>query len=530
MRSRPLAIGWEMLHRGTPWGVILAALLANAMPVFLFALLRHEETLDLAGPTGLLMHFLVLLLNWLFFGLMVVAMLSPMSRLYTYPVANSTLVGWHMLLGMGAVTLEMAAFIGLMNAIFALDWQPLGPALFAGAAFAAFQASFWLTEKSGWLLAALGAAVIPLCLWFKSRYGPLLGQPSHYWTEVTLGDAAALAAVSIGAYFVGVYGVSRNRCGSPPYSIGLIAWLRRVFAFGPQTQLAWRDPLQAQLWYEWRTKGVVIPATVGIGEFIGVGIWLLKPQDANYLFAGFIVGGALVAVSGALGFLHGIVGRLDGDFQGDFQISQFLATRPLTNTQLAGTILRTMAKSVFLGWAIWALSLLIVYAVVLALRVNLGVEFPAPLGWWSVPVALLGAWTLGGVMVAVALTGRQYVVAGFLVVAAGLPIGLLFFAQVALSPRAQDYLALGLAAFCGVAFVVGTIAALVAARRRALVTGPMLSAAAVAWGALCVLAALIWLPSSVERLAVYICITGILALSVAPLATAPLALAWNRTR
>ena len=237
-----------------------------------------------------------------------------------------------------------------------------------------------------------------------------------------------------------------------------------------------------------------------------------------------------MAVSGALGFLHGIVGRLDGDFQGDFQISQFLATRPLTNTQLAGTILRTMAKSVFLGWAIWALSLLIVYAVVLALRVNLGVEFPAPLGWWSVPVALLGAWTLGGVMVAVALTGRQYVVAGFLVVAAGLPIGLLFFAQVALSPRAQDYLALGLAAFCGVAFVVGTIAALVAARRRALVTGPMLSAAAVAWGALCVLAALIWLPSSVERLAVYICITGILALSVAPLATAPLALAWNRTR
>ncbi len=398
--------------------------------------------------------------------------------------------------------------------------------MFAGTAFAAFQASFWLTEKSGWLAAALGAVTIPLCLWFKSRYGPLLGQPSHYWTEVTFGDAAALAAVSIGAHFVGVYGVSRNRCGSPPFSIGLFAWLQRVFTSGPETRLALRDSQHAQLWYEWRTKGIVIPATVGIGEFIGIGIWLLKPDNANELFAGFIVGGALVAGSGALGFLYGVVGRLDGDFQ----ISQFLATRPLTNTQLAGTILRAMAKSVFLGWVIWALSVLIVYTMVLALRIDLGVAFPAPLGWWTVPAALLGAWTLGGVMVAVALTGRQYVFAWLLVVGAGLPIGLLFFAQAVLSPRAQDHLAYGVAAFSGVAFVVGTIAALVVAHRRRLITGPMLSAAAVAWGALCILAALIWLPSSLERLAVYIGVMGILALSVAPIGTAPLALAWNRTR
>ncbi len=120
MRSIPLAIGWEILHRGTLWGLILAALSANAMPVLLFALVRYQGALDLAEPIGFLLHFIAVLLNWFMFGLMVVGMLSPMSRLYTYPVANSTLVGWHMLLGMAAVTLEMAASIGLMNALFGL--------------------------------------------------------------------------------------------------------------------------------------------------------------------------------------------------------------------------------------------------------------------------------------------------------------------------------------------------------------------------------------------------------------------------
>jgi hypothetical protein len=111
-----------------------------------------------------------------------------------------------------------------------------------------------------------------------------------------------------------------------------------------------------------------------------------------------------------------------------------------------------------------------------------------------------------------------------------LTVGLICFAKMALSPQAQDYLAQGLAVFCGIVFVLGTIGALVAARRRELISGPTLSAAAVTWGALCVLAALFWLPSSVERLTVYVLIVGVLALSVAPLATAPLALAWNRTR
>ena len=130
MRSIPLAIGWEMLHRGRLG--LFGRARRDALPVLVLAVMRHKGVLDLPADTLIIVHFVLVQLNLVSFGLAVVAVLSPMSRLYTYPVASSTLVGWHMLVGMAAVTLETLAVIGLLNAIFDLGWHPLGPALFAG--------------------------------------------------------------------------------------------------------------------------------------------------------------------------------------------------------------------------------------------------------------------------------------------------------------------------------------------------------------------------------------------------------------
>src|SRR5579862_9329800 len=191
MRSLPLAIGWEMWRRAG-WGMVLAALGANALPAILFTLLRQEGGLDLpAEPSTIIMFAVVVQLNLFMFATAAGSALAPMSRLYAYPVSTSSLVGWQLLLGMTAVTLEMAAAIALFNAMFDLGWRPLGPALFAGATFAALQASLWLTEKSGWLPVAFAAVALPLCLWFKSRLGPLFDPPNRYWGEVTFGDAVA---------------------------------------------------------------------------------------------------------------------------------------------------------------------------------------------------------------------------------------------------------------------------------------------------------------------------------------------------
>jgi len=260
---------------------------------------------------------------------------------------------------------------------------------------------------------------------------------------------------------------------------------------------------------------------------MGTGIWLLASRNANALFEGFIAGGALLALACSLGgFILGNVGRSDGDIQ----IGQFLATRPITSAQMAGTILKTAAKSVFLGWAIWALAFLVLYGILLALRINLRTPLPAPLGWWLLPVALLGAWTAAGILAPIALAGRQSLAAWLVFGSVVLFVGLLLFSKNVLSPQAQDYFAEGLAVFWGIAFVLWTIWAFAAARRRLLVGRPTVYVAAGVWSSLCILAAILWAPNSVERLTVYVCVAGILALAVAPLATAALALAWNRTR
>ena len=108
--------------------------------------------------------------------------------------------------------------------------------------------------------------------------------------------------------------------------------------------------------------------------------------------------------------------------------------------------------------------------------------------------------------------------------------GLILFSQNALSLPAQESFREGACAVSGLVFVLGTISAFAFARRRTLVGWPTLGASLAAWIALCVAAALVWTPATLERLTIYLLLIGGFALAVAPLATAPLALAWNRTR
>ena len=528
MKSVPWAIGWEMLHRGR-WGLILAALGANALPVLLFGLLKYDGALENRDePSTILMHTVTVQINLFLFATAVIAALSPTSRLYTFPISTASLVGWHMVLGMIAVAVEMAATIAILNMCFGLGWRPLGPTLFAGAMFAAMLASLWLAEKSGWLPVAFGAAMIPMCLWFKARYGPLFSTPNHYWTEVTFGDAATLAVVPIGAYVVGVFGVTRNRCGSPPYSIGLMAWLQRVFAFGPQTELAFRNPLRAQLWFEWRTKGAAMPGIVGMGLFMGFGIWLLSSRNANAALRRMYRRRCDVADCRVAGRVRPRQRRSrrrrhpDRPIPGDPPAHQYTTgqhdledNRQERLSRLAALGRRPVDR---LRDAAGAASQ--------PARVTL----PAPLGWWCVPVALVGDWTAAGLMLTLVLTGRQNLLGGVIFAAITLAIGLMLFQKTVLSPQAGEYFSRGLAAFGGLVFVLTTTVALVAANRRQLISRRMLSAAVAAWIVLCSLGALFWPPLAVERFALYALIAGLLALSVAPLATAPLAIAWNRTR
>jgi hypothetical protein len=307
----------------------------------------------------------------------------------------------------------------------------------------------------------------------------------------------------------------------------LMAWLERVFSMAPQDGLRLLNPAQAQSWFEWRKKGWAMPGIVAMGLFMGGCLWLIANRHADGLLEGFVAGGAMLSIAGALsGFILGNVGASDSDLQ----FGQFLATRPITSTDLARTILKTAVISVLAAWMIWAVAFVCVCAILMAMGINLQSKLPAEVGWWYLPATLLGAWTAVGILTPLSLAGRIKLAATALFGAMALFVGCALFSKFALSARAQEYFVQGSAVFWGIVFVLSTVSAFVVARRRSLIGWPTLYVAATVWAALCTLIAVVWFPRSVQGLAVSLCVAGLFALAVAPLATAPLAVAWNRTR
>lgn len=521
MRSIPLAMTWEMLSRGR-WGLIAAALGANVLPAMLFTALRHEVAVDPGDPSLIVMHVVLVQINMFLFGAAVFAAQGAPSRLYAFPVPTSSLVAWQMLPAMAVVALESLASTALLNAAFDLGWPLWGPALFVAVAVASVQAAMWSTEKSAWLPWTIIVVGVLLGVWFKSRYGATFSQPTRMWLEVTPLEVVTALVIALLAYSVAVIGVARNRRGDTLPSLGILAWLERLFDPAPEVGLPFRSPAHAQIWFEWRKKGGAMPAAVVFGMLMGFGYWLIFSRDAKELFEGFVAGGGLLSVVGIVGAIS--MGNC-GPNEANFEMGHFLATRPMTNTNMAHTILKTSAKSILVAWIIWAVAFLTLYVILLAIQ-----SFPQPVGWWYFPATLLGPWIVVTSLALVGLTGRSRPFVQLFCGLFALFIGLSLFSKFALSHRAQEQFGRGAMVAIGVVFVLGTAWAFVSARRRSLIGTPTVYVASSVWAALNMLVVLEWVLHPEETFPVYAFVIGLAALAVAPLATAPLALAWNRNR
>jgi hypothetical protein len=525
MRSIPLAMTWELLRHG-PWSLLGAALGANALPVILFAALRFDGAIDPHDRAQITMHVALIQLNLFLFGTGVFAAQGSMSRLYTFPVPASSLVAWHLLPAMTAVMLEMVVSAALLNWLFGLSWPLWGPALFGAVALVAVRATQWLTEKSGWMVLAMALVVGLLGFWFMSRYGLTYSNSYHYWVTLTPAEVFSLLLVVLVAYAVAVLGVSRNRCGQPPFSLGIVDWLIRAFDWKAEFSRPFRSPEHAQLWFHWRVAGSVMPTLVLFGLIVGPGIWLLASRDIQELLEGFCLGGVWLWLGALFGGL--VLGSFGRDR--DFSMRSFLATRPITSAELARTLLKTGAKSLAIAWCLWAVPFLILYFAVMAFGHKPHLGFASDWGWWYLPATLVAAWITMGIMACVCLTGRAGLIFTAFFGPTALLIGLTLFWKCALSHEAQVQFWYAMAVVGGALFMLATAWAFVAALRRSLIDRPTLYSSAAAWLALTTVAARECPERQVTPISVFVLLAGMLALAVAPLAAAPLALAWNRNR
>jgi hypothetical protein len=531
MRSIPAAMTWEILYRAR-WAILAATLGAIAFPTMILGALEYDGALNPADRSMMIMNIVVVLIFILAFASALHVPLSQMSRLYAHPARTSTLVAWRLIPAMVLIAIQMAVATAAINLLFGLDWPLAGPVLFAPVALAVVAAAVWLTERSpGWLIISMTITSAALGLWLNSRYGAVFTAPPHRWDHVSTADVITMFVALAVAYWVSVKAVARNRRGEPPLSLGLVDWLMRVFE-SPAEDMRLTTPLRAQCHVEWHRKGWVMPAAAAFLIFGGLIAWVLGSRSAEELLIGFLLGGYALLMIGFIGGL--LLGNL-GPNDASHAMGHFLATRPLSNADIARALLRTAAKSVFLAWAIWAAGLLMVWLGLWIAGWNpRAVMAGEQLHWAAIPGILVGAWIISATLLALVSAGRASVLICVGIFLPLMLIALSLLSKFFLTREAAQFLRQAVAVLIASSLLLGTLGAFAIASRRRLIQIHSMSAAATIWLAATLLVAMfvdrIVPNESMQRLLAFLFIAAAAALVVAPVATVPLAVSWNRHR
>lgn len=528
MRSIPLAMTWEMLQRGR-WYLIAYFLGAQLIISIVFGALGLAGV-DFEDPSMVGVGASFLLTYMFLFSVSALAYQGPPSRLYTYPVSSLTIVSGHLLVSMASVGLQILLSIFLMNTFFQTHWPLWGPVLFAAAAVCSIQATTWFTEKSAWAPLAFIVVTGLLVFWYHFRcgVGAGSGRLTALWTSVTLVDLGGFLAVMAVSFVVGNIAMTRNRCGEQLKPLGIYAWICRVLDFDlDEKGLPFRSPAEAQLWYEWRLKGWGMPATVVLGLFFLMAIWLIFVRDPKLIGTGFLMLGGYLSVPGMVcAFIIGNTGRIDTDFE----MGHFLGSRPMRSADMARTILKMTAQSLLLAFSIWAGAFLVTGVILLACGLAPADILPKDVPWWSFIAAPLGCWAVMTVLASIGLTGRpvlfaQICCAVFALYLAGVCLSVFFLPE-----KVREQLSLAIAYLIPMVILGVTAWLFVTALNRHLIHWSSAVACAVVWITLSSLFVLIGMQYPHGRFVGYLILTGLSALVVAPVAAAPLAVSWNRTR
>ncbi len=530
MRTISTALIWELLTRNR-WQLVLMTCAANALPLLLFTALQYHGAIDYADSAFIVMHVALVQINIFVFGAGLMTSMGPVSRLFTYPVRNSTLVASQLIPAMVLMAIEMLLSTLLLNFLFDLHWPLWMPALFSAVALQAIIAAMWLTEKSAWLPCCVGVVGGALGLWFKSRHGPLFDFPTDYWETMSMVDLLVLLAVAGGSQAVAEYAVARNRRGETWPALGILAWIERTLDFQETELHRFRSPYAAQQWFNWWTKGWAMPVCMLFAGTLMGGLWLIVNRDLKELFEALYIGGGVA--TGVIGMIGGLVLGNSGTGDSSFAMGQFLATRPMTNSQFARGLLGTAARSTLIAWLLWAVAVALLSAVLLPTDIvplsNLG-PFVQKSSWWYVPSMIIVPWIVCTNIGMVGSTGRSQPFVGIVIVGFTVALFTTFVADYTLTQQQKIAFWRGVFLVLSIMTALGTGGLFLRAQRQALIDTPMVWASLATW---CVLVAGLLAVQLVDpQLPPTVCISlgCVLSLAVAPIAGTPLAIAWNRTR
>ncbi|MCP4659605.1 MAG: hypothetical protein GY856_29740 [bacterium] len=371
MRSPAAAIAWEFRRRHR-WGLAALTLyLAVLATIRLLVLgpgqrVRFDEDWQFAlvviVPLGSTFTFFLAVFSFGLAGDLASRRSIYPARMFTLPVTNAALAGWPMLYGTVAMAVLWLATRLLAVWPSEVDVPLIWPMLFAAVFLAWTQALTWMPY------ALPGLRVIVTVLWLTViGFGYILALHLKASEPVMLAFLAPHVPL---AYLVARFAVARARRGDAPDWRETFAWLGDLLPRrrehcppgGIEGGKHWPSPARAQVWFEWRRHGRSLPALVGI----------LLPFELSLLFVfsetPVIVLETLVAVlltpPFMAAFVAATVSRSSRDGSDSYELTPFIATRPLTSASLITAKLEATILSTLASW------LLVLVASPLALRLS----------------------------------------------------------------------------------------------------------------------------------------------------------------
>lgn len=470
------------------------------------------------------------------------------TRLFTLPVSTARLVFWQIVPGAA-----VAAGLHFLTAFW--FWALTGhrvptlePALLLAGVYICGAAVIWsLTGLA--LMRMVLAVLVCLPLWWRLLSFTNISLP-YIESFRHLGEGWILPALTlliIAAYGAAVAGVARDRRGGAGAFPKLRTLAECAFGFLPGRRRRFASPAGAQLWFEWRQKGLLFPICVLLPTVLIYGIQsFFSAADLQARLYTLLGMAYYIFIPGSV-----IVGLLMGqmDLEGrKFGIDLFRATRPLSDCAQATAALKMGALSLAAGWLICVAELIVGLAAFWltghpeAVRGALAAwvkEFGIrTLGLWSMPLLLtamlIPAWILLSFTYVFGMIGRRKTVGAV----GGVALMVLIIVVPLLALKAAKLgmvLAFLTLVLMGSAGLAGTAGGIYYAWRRRLIGGRMAAVSAALWvlivGAGAVLYLIIMPPSfhngSAPMMIFYL---GFLALAPSTPTLGTLAVHWNRHR
>jgi hypothetical protein len=537
MRSAVTALTWEFWRRhrlglAGVWAMIAAFCTTCALGLYEFrsgaALHSIWFMMGLAYVIGVFAYG--------FDGRLEAADTGFPARLLLLPVRTWVLVGWPMLQGMATALLMWVLWDSLVLLPSGIHvprwWAPM-----LAAVVAASQALVWRAFPLPWLRLAVAVPVL-IAL---TRIEPLLRflgvRLSGPETENTTLSFVALAVVAA-AYLAAWSGVSRVRHGSETdwyRMLPLPGGLRRAY----RTRRGFASPLSAQVWFEWRRRGLGYLLTVTICNLV---IMLGGAVFERSLSAAADYATIFVILPIMIACIWGHYMGAGDSVKSMFELTAFTTTRPMTNTGMVAAKLKAAAIAWLVVLVTTTAWLAVTDKFVTSTRLwhhsveNLGRTRTVVVTAVLIAGPALLIWRLLVINLWVGLVGRAWFSVAQLFLSAIILSNVVFgWVWLRLSPERMDRLLdllpwlAGLAILAKAALGVWLIRVLV--RRGQFATATAWRSFAVWAAAALLLIALMGSLTRDGRVPFYGVAFGVvLFLPFTRLALAPLALAWNRHR